>query len=83
MGKKDKLITRLKSVPKDFTFDELKTLLGLLGYVMSNVGKTSGSRVCFMRENIPLRIHKPHPENELKPYQIKDVINILTQENLI
>lgn len=30
MGKKDKLIKRLKSRPKDFTFDEAETLLNIL-----------------------------------------------------
>ena len=32
MGKKDKLIARLKTRPKDFTFNEAKTLMGLCGY---------------------------------------------------
>ena len=36
MGKKEKLIAKLKSNPKDFTFDEMKTLLEALGFVMSN-----------------------------------------------
>lgn len=49
MGKKEKLIAKLKSNPKDFTFDEMKTLLEALGFVMSNKGKTSGSRVKFMK----------------------------------
>lgn len=30
MGKKDKLIKRLKSKPKDFTFDEVESLLIIL-----------------------------------------------------
>lgn len=48
MGKKEKLIARLRSVPKDFTFEEGRTLLGLLDFEMSNKGKTSGSRVrCY------------------------------------
>ena len=47
MGKKEKLIERLKSKPKDFTFDEAETLLGYLSYHRSNKGKTSGSRVIF------------------------------------
>ena len=45
MGKKEKLIARLKSNPKDFTFDEMKSLLEALGFSMSNKGRTSGSRV--------------------------------------
>ena len=50
MGKKEKLIARLKSVPKDFTFDEMKNLLELLDFKMSNKGRTSGSRVQFKKE---------------------------------
>ena len=43
MGKKDKLIKRLKSRPKDFTFDEAETLLKYFDFAYSNKGKTSGS----------------------------------------
>lgn len=48
MTSKDKLIDRFKSLPKDFTFEELVKLLGLFGFEQSNKGKTSGSRVRFM-----------------------------------
>ena len=47
MGKKEKLIAKLLSEPKDFTFEEAETLLGYLSYVRNNKGKTSGSRVMF------------------------------------
>ena len=83
MGRKDKLIARLKSKPKDFTFDETKTLLELCGYVFSNSGKTSGSRVCFTREQKVFRMHKPHPRKELLHYQVKELIEELKGENLI
>jgi predicted RNA binding protein YcfA (HicA-like mRNA interferase family) len=83
MSKKDKLIAKLKSNPKDFTFDEMQNLLELLGFKVSNKGKTSGSRVRFMKNNIPVNLHKPHPRNELKAYQIKQVIKVLEKENLI
>jgi hypothetical protein len=83
MGKKDKLILRLKSKPKDFTFDELRTLLELLGYVMSNSGKTSGSRVHFKNGGSLFRLHKPHPRNELSEYVLKDIIDELKKEGLI
>ena len=84
MGKKEKLIQRLKSKPKDFTFDEAETLLGYLSYSKSNKGKTSGSRVAFTAENhAPIFLHKPHPNNELKSYQVKQLIEILQQEGLI
>lgn len=50
MGKKDKLIKRLKSRPKDFIFDEAETLLKYFDFAYSNKGKTSGSRVIFESE---------------------------------
>ena len=76
MGKKDKLIKRLKSRPKDFTFDEAETLLKYFDFAYSNKGKTSGSRVIFESENHGcIMLHKA--------YQIKQLIEYLEQEDLI
>ena len=83
MGKKEKLINRLKSHPKDFTFKEMQNLLELLKFEMSNKGKTSGSRVKFMKDSIVIILHKPHPRKELLEYQIKQVLEILERECLI
>lgn len=84
MGQKEKLIQRLKSKPKDFTFDEAETLLRYLSYVRSNKGKTSGSRIMFIsEEHEAILLHKPHPQKELKAYQIKQLIEVLEQEGLI
>ena len=62
-----------------------------LTYNMSNggihygtKGKTSGSRVMFVNEKHGcILLHKPHPQKELKAYQIKQLIEILEQEGLI
>ena len=84
MGKKEKLIARLRSVPKDFTFEESRTLLGLLDFEMSSKGKTSGSRVKFFHPSgTTIFLHKPHPRKELLPYQIKDILEVLEKEGLI
>ena len=84
MGQKEKLIRRLKAKPKDFTFDEAETLLQYLSYVRSNKGKTSGSRVMFIsEEHETILLRKPHPQKELKAYQIKQLIEVLEQEGLI
>ncbi len=83
MGKKEKLIERLKSNPKDFTFEEMQTVLEILGFKMSNKGKTSGSRVKFLKGNIAIILHKPHPRKELLEYQIKQVLEILEKEELL
>ena len=47
MSKLEKEIERLKSKPKDYTYEEVKSLLNKLGYIEYNKGKTSGSRVRF------------------------------------
>lgn len=84
MGQKEKLIRKLKSRPKDFTFDEAETLLNYLTYHRSNKGRTSGSRVIFISdEYAPILLHKPHPRKELLDYQIKQLVEVLEQEGLI
>jgi len=83
LGRKDKLIARLKSKPKDFTFDEAKALLEFYGYVISNSGKTSGSRVCFTRGQKVFRMHKPHPRKELLHYQVRELVDELKEEGLL
>ena len=84
MGQKDKLIQRLKSKPKDFTFDDAETLLRYLDYFRSNKGKTSGSRIMFINEQYaPVLLHKPHPRKELLEYQVKQLVRTLEQEGLI
>lgn len=85
MGQKEKLIARLRSNPKDFTFDEAERLLGYLSYKRVNKGKTSGSRVMFTSSvhSAKILLHKPHPRKELLEYQIKMLIELLEQEGLI
>lgn len=85
MSKKEKLKEKLLSKPKDFTYDELKSLLNGLGYFETNKGKTSGSRVAFVnKENSHIiRLHKPHPKNILKTYQVDLIIEELRKENLL
>jgi len=83
MGKKEKLIAKLKSRPKDFKYTEAKTLMGLCGYSISNAGKTSGSQVYFTRNNKSFYMHKPHPQKELHAYQVNAIIAELDKEKLI
>ena len=85
MGQKEKLITRLKSHPRDFTFEEAETLLGYLTFHRDNKGRTSGSRVAFVSEQYKTKIllHKPHPRKELLAYQVKQLEEQLEQEGLL
>lgn len=83
MSKKEKLIARLLSRPKDFHYDEAKTLLLQLGFEEKNKGKTSGSRVEFVKGVDTILLHKPHPSGELKSYQVKQLVDTLNELKLI
>ena len=84
LGQKEKLIERLKTKPKDFTFDEAETLPGDFSYHRSNKGKTSGSRIAFFSTgHPPIFLHKPHPRKELLDYQVNQLIESLKQEGLL
>jgi predicted RNA binding protein YcfA (HicA-like mRNA interferase family) len=83
MGRIEKLLERLRHNPKDFTFDEMKNVLESLGFTLSEKGKTSGSRVKFLRGNVSIILHKPHPRKELLEYQIKQIIRVLVKEDLL
>lgn len=77
MSQIDKLVKRFLSKPKDFTFEELTTLLNHFGYRLDKSG--NGSRVKFISDVDAdvISIHKPHPDNTVKPYIIKDVLEKL------
>ena len=79
VSRKQKLIERLYSCPKDFTYDEARTLLGLCGCTEDTKGRTSGSRVMFINKILDanFRLHKPHPNNLLKDYQIKELLEFI------
>ena len=86
MSRKDKLIKRLLSLPKDFTFDDVVTLLASFNFFEIKTGKTSGSAVRF-KNNVfphePIIFHKPHPQNIIKIYVLKSIIECLMRCNLL
>ena len=65
-------------------FEEAETLLHHLGYLRSDKGRTSGSRVMFCSDfHAPILLHKPHPRKELLEYQVKQLLKTLEQEGLL
>ena len=83
MSKKQKLIEKLKSQSRSFTFDEAESLLLSLGFEKSNKGKTSGSRVMFVKGTVQIKLHKPHRKKELMRYQIDDILHELGKGGFI
>ena len=84
MGTKEKLIERLKGLPKDFTFDEVVRLLSCFEYKLESKGKTSGSKMMFIdKHRRKILLHKPHPGKIIKGYALKDVLNKLIRNGNI
>lgn len=83
MSKKDKLIERLLKKPKDFTFDEMETLLSYLGYQLKQGGTGSGVKFIKDGSNEVINFHKPHPNRILKRYVLDQVIEKLRKDGLL
>lgn len=83
MSKKDKLIAKLLNLPKDFTFEEMVTLLSYFGYRLKESRKGSGVKFIKEDSNEVINFHKPHPNNILKKYVLVQVIEKLKKEGLL
>lgn len=83
MSKKDKLIDRLLKKPRDFTFDEMESLLSCFGYKLKQGGTGSGVKFIKDGNNEVINFHKPHPSGILKRYVLEQVIEKLRKDGLI
>lgn len=83
MSKKEKLVDRLLQKPKDFTFDEMESLLSYLGYKLKQGGTGSGVKFIKDGSNEVINFHKPHPDGILKRYVLDQVIEKLRKEGLL
>ena len=67
MDRHDKLLERLRRRPRDFTWEELTTLLRRLGFRQVRPGRTAGSRRRFIHpDGCVISLHEPHPARILK-----------------
>jgi hypothetical protein len=82
MSSKEKLLARLCSRPKDFSWSDLKTLMRHLGYEEIT---GSGSRRKFIHAKTKriVSLHRRHPDNTLLDYQVKEILSFLKQEGII
>lgn len=69
MSKFEKAKKRILEIPADYTYTEMKYLLGKMGFCEYNKGKTSGSRVKFYRES--------HQGNIMEQGAVKDIVSRL------
>ncbi len=83
MSKKDKLIDKLLKKPKDFTFDEMVSLLSYFGYELKQGGTGSGVKFIKNDSNKVINFHKPHSSGILKKYVLNLVIEKLRKDGLL
>ena len=67
---------------ENFSFGELKRLLQCFGYLEE---QGSGSRVVFKNSEInhKIKLHKPHPGNILKRYQLDLIEQELQNKDIL
>ncbi len=87
MGKLDNLLQKLcsKPTPANFRYSELRKVMSYFGYIESNKGATSGSRVKFYHPETKAAIllHKPHPGDEMVKASVEQVVNFLRRHGHI
>lgn len=81
MPKKEKLLEKLmrKQIPKNFTKNELDSLMGQCGCIKEDGGRGSAISYYHLETKRILRFDGPHPGNELYTYQIKKVRTFLKE----
>ena len=87
MSRIDTLLNKLcgKPTPANFRFSELRKVMSYFGYLESNKGATSGSRVKFYHRSSGslLLIHKPHPGDEMVKAAVDSVVRFLKEHGHI
>lgn len=81
MSKKEELIKKLcrKPAPKNFTKQELDSLMKKCGCEKYPGGRGSSIAYYYPPTGRALTFDEPHPGNELYNYQIKKTINFLRE----
>ncbi|MCF7530264.1 type II toxin-antitoxin system HicA family toxin [Neisseria lisongii] len=82
MSKAEKLLARLCSVPKDFTWSELVAVMEKNGFTL-HTGSGSGRKFIHETQQITVAMHEPHPGNIVKPYALRLAIDGLKQTGAI
>jgi hypothetical protein len=85
MSRKEKIVARFLSKPRDFSYEELVSFLKIFGYEEVKTGRTSESARAFVKNSSGqlIRLHKPHPENVLRIYQIDLITLEFKKQNLL
>lgn len=80
MSKQEKLLAAFIAAKRDYKWLDLVAVLKSLGFEQI---EAEGSRVDFVRGELAIHLHKPHPQKEVKAYALKQVKELLHKEDLL
>ena len=87
MSKIETLLDKLcaKPTPVDFRYSDLRKVMAHFGYLESNKGATSGSRVKFYHPETKaaIMLHKLHPGDEMVKASVDSVVTFLKEHGHI
>lgn len=77
---KDKAISEMKCNPRNIRFEKLCKVLESLGFTFKG-GK--GSHRVYIKSGIPEIVNLQNVNGKAKPYQVKQVLRIITKYSLL
>ena len=80
MSKSEKLLSKFNTAKGQFKWTELVSLLSSLGFQQI---EGAGSRVSFINGDLTIKLHKPHPQKEVKAYAVRQIKTILKDEGML
>jgi predicted RNA binding protein YcfA (HicA-like mRNA interferase family) len=82
MSRRQKLIDRVQGIPppKDLTWEELVSFLGYYGYELDSSGGGSHHKFRNPSTGESVNVARPHPDNIVKPYYIKQIVAALASK---
>jgi len=83
MSRADRLIQEFKACQGPYPYKDLARLLGILGFVDKTSNGGSGRKFVHQKTRKIIRFHEPHPGNEIKPYLVRQVRELLEEQGLI
>lgn len=83
MSQLHKLKQELKACSGPFPYKDMKKLLIGLGFREAATGGGSRRRFYHSVTKRIIRLHEPHPGNELKAYAVREIKNLLEAMDLL
>lgn len=79
----EKLIAEFRTCRAPFPYRDLVRMLVSLGYDEASTGGGSRRRFVHRKTGHVIRLHEPHPGNEVKPYMVRQIRDVLIELRLI